>query len=410
MTINTDMMLLLILFIITIIYIFIYIYCDLCSEKFVSLDIDSSYKDYKDMFKKNLDSVEYSDNNLKKNQIFVSIASYRDPEILRTVTNLINNSKYPKNIWIHIYEQNGTNDKSVSGLPQLLLDKSNVILETVPYENAMGPNWARYLIQKKWDNEEYYLQIDSHTMFDKNWDTRLIKMLKELPDLSVLTQYPPEYDLVTGKYDTKILRSGLYVEGIKVNDHFTRIQSEYHIGKPPNKPFKSQAWGACFSFSKSNILRDAPYDPYLFYLFFGEELDITLRLYTRGWTFWSPNESIVFTCFKRDHRKTIWGDHDKEKRKNIELLARTRLYYKFGFNDQIKFILNKSFNKSFKLILKDIEKFNLGTVRSLGDYEDFSGIDLKNRTVKGNNRKKIININRQKQLDLNNIKLWELIF
>ena len=399
-----------ILFFFIIIMSFIFIYIYYCSENLESLNINESYKDYKYLFDKEYDIVEYN-NNIEKNQIFVSIASYRDPEATKTVTNLINNSKYPKNLWIYLYEQNGPNDKSVSDMPQNLLAKSNVFVETVSYTKALGPNWARYLIQKKWGNQEYFLQIDSHTRFDQNWDVRLIKMLKGLPELSVLTQYPPEYNLNTGAFNTKTLRSGLYIEGIRPKDHFTRIQSEYHKGKAPDTPFKAEAWGACFSFSKSNILRDAPYDPYLIYLFFGEELDITLRLYTRGWTFWSPNESIVFTSFKREHRNTIWNDHLENKRKNIELLARTRLYYKFGFNDQVNLIINgkKNFDK-YKLLLKNIEKFKLGKVRSLKNYEDFSGIDFSKGIAKGHNRKRIININRQKQLNLNNIKFWEYLF
>ena len=395
-----------ILFIIITIGILIYFYC-FCSTILEIGDINESLK-YKDLFINKLDSVQYINPELAKDQIFVSIASYRDPECPKTVSNLINTAKFPKNLWIHIYEQNGIDDKSVSDLPQNLLGKSNVFVDTVSYEKAMGPNWARYLIQKKWKNEEYFLQIDSHTLFVKDWDIELIDMLNKLPKLSVLTQYPPEYNLKTREYNPNSLRTGLYVEGIREKDHFTRIQSEYNteLGEI-TKPFKSEAWGACFSFSTSEILRDAPYDPYLPYLFFGEELDITLRLFTRGWKFWSPRKALVYTSFKRDHRRTFWKDHDDLKRKQIELLSRLRLYYKFGFQDQIDQLNYKKLD--ILVILKDIEKFGMGSAKSISDYEDFAGIDFKNRTVKGHNRDRIISINRPKQLMLNNIKIWEYL-
>ena len=396
-------------FIIILTGIFIYFYCFCPREELEIGNLDESLsKENLKLFNK-LELVNYPKNpTINKNQIFVNIASYRDPECPKTITNLIETAKFPKNLWIHVYEQNGINDKSVSDLPQNILDKSNVFVDTVSYEKAMGPNWARYLIQKKWKNEEYYLQIDSHTLFTENWDTELIEMLNKLPKLSVLTQYPPEYDLTTRQYNLKTLRSSLYVEGMRGKDHFTRIQSEYTTKlDDTTKPFKSEAWGACFSFSTSEILRDAPYDPYLPYLFFGEELDITLRLFTRGWKFWSPHKPLVYTSFKRDHRRTIWKDHEEIKRKQIELLSRLRLYYKFEFKDQIKQIVNKNLN--IDKILIDIEKFGLGKVKSIEDYENFAGIDFKNRTVKGHNLTRILKIGRQKQLMLNNIKVWDYL-
>jgi hypothetical protein len=284
---------------------------------------EEAYNKYKHYFKTVTTTPTTKSDTIKSNQIFISIASYRDPECPKTVENIINNATHPQNLTICVYEQNGPDDISVSDLDKNTLSNSNIILETVSYEKAMGPNWARYLIQKKWDNQEYYLQIDSHTMFVKDWDTILIKMLTTLPELSVLTQYPPEYDIDKRTFNTKKLRSGLYVEGINPKDGFTRIQSEYYKGRRnKSTPFKSEAWGACFSFSKYHILMDAPYDPYLPYLFFGEELDITLRLFTRGWQFFSPHKNVVFTSFKRAHRNTFWGDHNPIKRK--EMTRRTR--------------------------------------------------------------------------------------
>ena len=243
---------------------------------------------------------------------------------------------------------------------------------------------ARYKIQNKWDGEEYYLQIDSHTMFAKDWDSILIDMLSKLPELSVLTQYPPEYDLETSTFDTSKLRSGLYVEGISPKDNFTRIQSEY-INGVHTETIRSEAWGACFSFSKSAILRDAPYDPYLPYLFFGEELDITLRLFTRGWNSTVLINRLCLLHSKRSHRNTIWNDHDNNKRIQLELLARMRLYDKFGINKH-----------EYPQLNKNISKYKLGTLKTFKDYEDFAGIDFKNKTVKGHNKKRIL-----ESIDLN---------
>ena len=41
-----------------------------------------------------------------------------------------------------------------------------------------GPCWARARIQETFNNEDFYLQIDSHMQFEKNWDTYLIKYIE----------------------------------------------------------------------------------------------------------------------------------------------------------------------------------------------------------------------------------------
>lgn len=337
---------------------------------------------------------------IKQGRIFVSIASYRDAEVLRTVRSLLENCSDPGRLTVCVYEQNSQDDPSVLELGELL-DICNFVHLTTDYRNALGPTWARYYIQRHWDGEEYFLQIDSHTVFVSNWDLVVIGLLESLPPKSVLTQYLPEYDIESGKYNPKILRGTLYVEGFRPVDNFTRIQSEYHKGLPPRRPFVSEAWGACFSFSGWEIIRDAPYDPNLPYLFFGEELDITLRLYTRGWNFYSPNKNIAFTCFKRSHRRTIWSDHNEKTRKNVETLSRFRLYKRFQMESFI--------SPKFDITKLPHDNLQLGNTRTIQDYENFAGIDLKKQRVKGHNKRRIMSIGRPKQLEMNGIGFFDYI-
>jgi hypothetical protein len=45
-------------------------------------------------------------------------------------------------------------------------------------KHAKGPLYARHVIQKNlYKNEDYYLQIDSHMRFEKNWDETVIEQL-----------------------------------------------------------------------------------------------------------------------------------------------------------------------------------------------------------------------------------------
>jgi hypothetical protein len=50
----------------------------------------------------------------------------------------------------------------------------------IKHYEGKGPTWARYLAANLWSGQEYFLQIDSHTRFVKNWDAKCIEMMKRL--------------------------------------------------------------------------------------------------------------------------------------------------------------------------------------------------------------------------------------
>ena len=175
-------------------------------------------------------------------------------------------------------------------------------------------------------------------------------IVKEL--LHTCTVYGKELDQI----DPDKIRSGLYIQGFGLKDRFTRIQSDLiHPQDRRNFPYTSKAWSACFSFSKGSIVKDAPYDPTFEHLFFGEELDITLKLFTRGYYFFSPHISVFYTYFKRNYRRTYWQDIPNEEREPLEEKLRHRLW---------KRILNN-----------EIGPDAFGTVRTVKDYMKFAQIE-----------------------------------
>lgn len=245
---------------------------------------------------------------LKNGKIFVSIASYRDPLLKETVEDLLNNCDEKHNIMVVICEQNDRIEDIDFELPYY---KTNIVkILRLDKEDARGPCWARYLIQQEWSGEEYYLQIDSHTKFVKSWDTILKNMLNKLPEKSCLSNYVSTFDIKTGEINKRPLRGPMY-KYKRDNDGFDRYTSDYCVNMV--KPMISHGWSGCFSFSSSQIILDAPYDPNVPFLFFGEEMDIYERLKSRNWTMYVPNVPICFTSFDRSYRKTFW-EHSACKR------------------------------------------------------------------------------------------------
>lgn len=263
---------------------------------------------------------------INNNRIFVSIASYRDPQLIETYSSMIFNCDNVENLTVVICEQNDPIDKFT--IDKIIDNKCIPKFISMNSKDARGPCWARYLIQQEWKGEEYYLQIDSHTRFVKGWDTKLINDLATLPEKSCLSNYVSTYDIKTGKVEKSPLRGPMYVSEINKKDNFVRFNSKY-INKPSfSKPQPSKGWSGCFSFSKAQIILDAPYDPYTPFLFFGEEMDIYARLYSRGWKMFVPSIPICFTLFDRSYRKTYW-EHPEYKQ--IVNYSRARIYNRFGW-------------------------------------------------------------------------------
>ena len=127
------------------------------------------------------------------NQIFIQIASYRDPELLPTIRDCIANAEFPENLKFCIGWQRAENDT----LEEFAEDPRFIIL-SVPYQETKGCCWMRNKIQECYNGEKYTLQLDSHHRFAKNWDTTLINMFTYLQKKGhkkpLITGYVPSYN------------------------------------------------------------------------------------------------------------------------------------------------------------------------------------------------------------------------
>ena len=319
----------------------------------------NKYKKHIDKYFKKIDIIDLKNIPVKNdNKIFCSIASYRDKQCPLTVKNMIEKSKNPEKLVICICQQNDEKDDNCYDNYNLM--GAIIIKITMTDKEARGPCWARYIIQQQWTGEEYFLQIDSHMRFVQDWDQKCIDQIAMLPPKSCLTNYVSNFNLETGLPDeTNQLRGPLTIDNKESSewDGFFRVNSKFIDSS--DKPMLAYGWGACFSFSKSDLLHDAPYDAYTQFLFFGEEMDIWARMFTRGWYVYAPSIPICFTSFNRDYRPTFWENPDQS---DTEYLCRLRLYYRFGYLNDIPEELKIDINNY---------SYNLGTEKSYHDFLTF---------------------------------------
>ena len=299
--------------------------------------------------------------------IFVSIASYRDPLCSTTLSDMYKNAEYPNRVYTGICQQNNKKDKYC--VPTKFKYKNNVRMIELDYKEAKGPTWARYLCSTLYNGETYFMQIDSHTLFAKDWDSKIIQMITNLKNnvqnqKVIISHYPPNYDdrgrtnKVTSIPKCNVKPSGI----ISLNGAYYRNKEKL----PTRNAFVTGG----FVFTTGNWLQEVPFDPSLDYLFIGEEILLSARSYTKGWDVYTPNDNIVYHKYTRKDDDKIWDDV-KYSSKQAEM--KTKLLLKLN-NDT-----HKLKDKTMSL---NLEKYGLGTTRTLQEFYDFIGYDTKKKKCK----------------------------
>ena len=135
----------------------------------------------------------------RRPSIFVSVASYRDSECSKTIHELFSKAAYPERVFVGVCEQNSSDpNETCSGDHDPRFDKQIRTIR-VPHTEAKGPCVARYACSTLFGSEDYYMQIDSHTIMTKNWDEKAVNEILAcpVPDRSVLSMYPNDIGTYT---------------------------------------------------------------------------------------------------------------------------------------------------------------------------------------------------------------------
>lgn len=304
--------------------------------------------------------------NISNETIFVQIASYRDPELLPTLKDMLANAKYPENLRICVAWQHSDEDVW-DNLDEYENDPRFKILD-INYKDAKGVCWARNKLQRYYNGEKYTLQLDSHHRFIKNWDGILIDMLKDLQNKGhkkpLLTAYLPGY---FPNNDPK----GRNIEVWHTN--IDRYMPEGPIFIAPDHvdnweklktPIPARFYSGHFAFTLGSFVHDVPHDPDLY--FHGEETSIAVRAFTHGYDLFHPHFPIIWHEYTREGKKRHWDDHDNWSEKD-----------KMSFR-KYKALLGID-NESREGL--DFVGFDLGKERTLEEFEKYVGIDFRRKKI-----------------------------
>ena len=300
-----------------------------------------------------------------KNSIFVQIAAYRDNQLLPTLRDMLKNAKNPDNLKICIAWQHSESD-DWDNLDEFKNDSRFIILD-VDYKDSLGVCWARNLVQTKYGNEDYTLQIDSHHRFIENWDEECIQMINDLRSKGykkpILTSYVPSYDPDNDP-------AARVREPWQMNfDRFIPEGAVFFLpGVIPNwrnlnEPVPARFYSAHFCFAPGSFCKEVSHDPD--YYFHGEEISVAVRAYTHGYDLFHPHKIICWHEYTRKNRTKQWDDDKKWYEKNTKCHLRNRKLFEMdGEKKDIDFGI-----------------YDFGNERTLEDYERYSGLNFKLRAI-----------------------------
>jgi hypothetical protein len=303
---------------------------------------------------------------MENNQnIFVQIASYRDPQLLLTIKDMIDKAEHPENLRIGICWQHSKDD-TWDTLEEFKNDTRFRIL-AVDHTESRGVCWARNSVQQMYEDEAYTLQIDSHHRFAEKWDTTLIEMLKYLQDKGhkkpLITSYIPSFDPENDPGGRVNVPWKMNFDRFIPEGAVFFLPATFDPWDNNTEPLPARFYSAHFAFTIGQFSKEVMHDP--FYYFHGEEISVAARAFTHGYDLFHPNKVVCWHEYTRKGRTKQWDDDKSWVVKNNTSHLRNRKL--FEMDGEIRDI--------------DFGQYGFGTERTLLDYEKYSGLCFKNRSI-----------------------------
>lgn len=289
--------------------------------------------------------------------IFVSVAAYRDPQLLPTLVDCLARAREPDRLRFGICWQYGTEIAASDRL-----QSAQFAVHYVDSRLSRGACWARAEVMKLYRGEEWYLQLDSHHRFEQDWDVKLIEQaVLTGAEKPVLSTYAAAY---TPGAEGDAPRQVTRMEFDRFTEQGAVLARPGVIAEPPARPIPARFLSAHFLFAPGSFVRDVPYDPELYFI--GEEITLAVRAFTHGYDLFHPCVHILWHEYTREGRAKHWDDHTSESGVPTPWYERDAA----------------SQTKVGRLLTEPrVGSDAFGSVRTVSDYEDYAGLSFRHRRV-----------------------------
>lgn len=334
------------------------------------------------------------------NTIYVGIPSMCDPLLEYTIRNCFGNADHPENITMSVIEQEYPEHALDWTNPQVAQWKKQIHYKLYHPTDSRGCSWARSLAQRAYTDQKYYLQIDSHTGFEKGWDTTYINAMEELMqyhDKPIISCYPesmvardddpiknPLPDtfepvganntivMLVGAGDVKKNSKGKLVYQGKAHEEFQKQPDNYiwffgsdHLYDAKQPYAHGFGFSGGGTFTLGSFITEVPWDEKTY--FSGEEQLAVVKAWTRGWNVFHRRGGYPIRHYYAPEYKAHnnhWSGNHKLKTSWTDLADYGKARQKAVYTGEVQ------------------GEYGLGTARTLKDFAKWSGIDLERKLLK----------------------------
>jgi len=302
-------------------------------------------------------------------RIKVLLSSYRDPRCAQTLDNLFKRAKDPSRVYVGVVDQQHANTDKFDCLalycamhapgPCPHAEQIESLQVDASQPGNQGPIWARAIgSQLVRDEDEFCMQTDAHMDFRNDFDELLLKTFAMTGnEYAVLSTY-------VGNIRTDVNQQGENIIGLPRHEIpilCNTVQGAYGAFRNDQAgatsclkgPVLSALWGAGLSFSKCHFERTVPNDPGLAGLFDGEEFSRALRAFTNGYDIYVPHRPIVY----HNYGEGTGVEGGQDWHSNGDMSGQRLLKLQHGE------------------ITIDGDRYGLGKLRTVEQFQQFSGID-----------------------------------
>jgi len=345
--------------------------------------------------------------------IYLAISTYRDDECPYTLKNAFSRAKHPEKLFIGIIQQNcdkncwgGTGwaetrrwvkvDPDPDCAKQFCREnpafcETNLRIVRLNEIQSYGPMFGRFLNGKLYRGENFYVQIDSHMQFRENWDVDLIAQMRKTKSYpkSIISNYPPGGDAKDQtpwkRKENEPTPSGMcevQFEKLRVLWTIRFRQNGRTVSKDKrDEPQLSAFLAAGFFSAHGSIIANVPFDPFLPYIFMGEEIALAIRFWTGGYDIYAPVEDVVRHHYGRYGGTKFWETVNKVSfPRGNNMHNRLTDLVAPRFSKLLKWKQDVDHGPDYAdSVFTRIDQFDVGKERSIEQFLELTGLDVNNR-------------------------------
>jgi hypothetical protein len=250
--------------------------------------------------------------------IYVAIPSVQDTEYNKTLEDIFSNADNPQNVFVgSAHSIPFKNSKIINEIKSDTKKYGDhVRLKFLNKYRSEGVGFGRRESMSMYDGEDYVMQIDSHTMLEPSWDTKILKHYSNAQSFSkssktILSCYLPGYQYID-KNSRQFIenRKPMYSCYITEQDKADGLDSDKveiwesiysqipRWTTPSNEDFYefigsdyafARKLNANFIFSEKIFAEDYNYIVPWDFLFYEEEFIMSVEAFDLGYSFVHPN-------------------------------------------------------------------------------------------------------------------------